>query len=168
MHFRKSVQRDMDTIMNMIKQARAYFKEKGIDQWQDGYPDINIISDDIKNGESYVLENDGCIVATTMVSFKGEKSYEFVYEGKWISDKKYAAIHRIAVDNTYRGLGLSTEMIKHIEELCLQKNVTSIKVDTHEANIPMQKVLKKNEFQFCGFIYLEDESKRLAYEKVLT
>ena len=167
MKFRKSVQTDIDNIMKIIEQAQNYFKDQGINQWQDGYPDLNIINCDVINRNSYVLEKDGYIVATVMVSFEGEKTYDLIYEGKWISDKEYATIHRVAVNNDYKGLGLSSQIIKYIEELCLQKNVYSIKVDTHEQNVSMQKALKKNEFQYCGVIYLEVKSKRIAFEKVL-
>ena len=29
---------DVDRVMEIIKQAQLYFKEKGINQWQNGYP----------------------------------------------------------------------------------------------------------------------------------
>ena len=65
------------------------------------------------------------------------------------------------------GLGLSSKIIKYVEELCLNKDVYSIKIDTHEENISMQKLLEKNDFKYCGIIYLADKSKRVAFEKVL-
>ena len=40
-------------------------------------------------------------------------------------------------------------------------------IDTHEDNQSMQKLLAKNQFSYCGIIYLSDGSKRLAFEKVL-
>ena len=43
----------------------------------------------------------------------------------------------------------------------------SIKVDTHEQNLSMQKLLRKNNFEHCGIIYLQDNSKRIAFEKIL-
>lgn len=168
MKFRKSVKTDIDNIIKIIKQAQKYFKDQGIDQWQNGYPDISTISNDIINGNSYVLEKDGSIIATVVASFEKEKSYDSIYEGQWISNGEYVVIHRVAVDSTYKGMGLSSQIIKYIEKLCLQKGVYSIKVDTHEDNLPMQKVLKKNEFQYCGIVYLEDKSKRIAFEKVLS
>lgn len=168
MKFRKSVKTDIDSIIKIIKQAQKYFKEQGIDQWQNGYPDISTISNDIINGNSYVLEKDDGIIATVVASFEKEKSYDSIYEGQWISNGEYVVIHRVAVDSTYKGMGLSSQIIKYIEKLCLQKGVYSIKVDTHEDNLSMQKVLKKNEFQYCGIVYLEDKSKRIAFEKVLS
>lgn len=167
MEFRKAVETDINNIMTIIRQAQAYFKEQGIDQWQNNYPNTGTISDDIDNQHSYVLLKDNKIVATAAVSFDGEKTYDFIHEGKWISNNEFAVIHRIAVDNTYKGLGLSAEIIKSVEKLCLSKGVYSIKVDTHKENIPMQKLLEKNKFQYCGVIYLEDGSKRIAFEKTL-
>ncbi|SDC13733.1 Acetyltransferase (GNAT) family protein [Terribacillus halophilus] len=102
-----------------------------------------------------------------MVTFKNEPSYDSIYEGQWLSNNKYATIHRVAVSNTHKGLGLSTEIIKYIEDLCIDHDVHSIKVDTHKENIPMQKTLKKNGFEYCGIIYVDSSSERLAFEKLL-
>lgn len=167
MEFRKAVKSDIDSIMNIIKQAQDYFKKEGIDQWQDGYPDVETISNDIAEGNSYVLLKDNNIVVTAAVSFDGESTYDSIYEGEWISNNEYAVIHRIAVDNNYKGLGLSSQIIKSVEELCLSKDVHSIKVDTEHENISMQKLLKKNKFQYCGIIHLEDGSERVAFEKTI-
>ncbi|MBL4930592.1 GNAT family N-acetyltransferase [Clostridium paridis] len=167
MVFRKTVKTDIDDIMNIISQAQAYFKEQGIDQWQNNYPSVETISNDINNNHSYVLLEDGNIVATAAVSFDGEKTYDTIYEGQWVSNNEFAVIHRIAVHSKYKGLGLSSEIIKNVEEICLNKGVYSIKVDTHEENLSMQKLLRKNAFKYCGIIYLEDGSKRIAFEKSL-
>lgn len=167
MEFRKSAETDINNIMKIIKQAQAYFKEQGIDQWQNNYPNVEAISGDIANNNSYVLLKDNNIVATAAVSFDGESTYDTIYEGEWITNNEYAVIHRIAVDNTYKGLGLSSQIIKNVEQLCLNKGLYSIKIDTHEENISMQKLLEKNKFQYCGIIYLEDRSKRIAFEKSL-
>lgn len=165
LNFRKTVKADIDNVMVVIKQAQDYFKEQGINQWQNNYPNSDTINNDITNGHSYVLLKDDSIVATVAVSFGGESTYNNIHEGQWITNDKYAVIHRIAVDNTYKGLGLSSEIIKKIEELCLSKDVHSIKVDTHKENLPMQKVFKKNNFEYCGIIYLLDGNERIAFEK---
>ena len=69
-----------------------------------------------------------------------EKSYENILDGKWITNGDYGVIHRIAVDNTHKGKGLSHKIIKYAEEVCKQNNIHSIKVDTHEDNILMQSL----------------------------
>ena len=42
-----------------------------------------------------------------------------------------------------------------------------LRIDTHEDNIPMQKLLEKNNFVKCGIIYVgENKSPRIAFEKI--
>ncbi|GAA0856289.1 GNAT family N-acetyltransferase [Clostridium nitritogenes] len=166
MKLRKSVNEDINNIMQIIDEAKEALKEQGIDQWQNGYPNDDVIRNDILNNDSYVFIKNNEIVATSVVSFDGEKTYDKIYDGNWISNDEFAVIHRIAISNKYKGTGIASEIIKMIEAICLDKNVHSIKVDTHEFNMPMQKLLKKNDFKYCGVIYLEDKSKRVAFEKI--
>lgn len=141
MDFRKAVESDIESIMNIIKKAQAYFKEQGIDQWQNNYPNFEIIRNDIANKNGFVLLKDGNVVGTVAVSFDGDKNYESIYDGEWLDNNEYAVIHRIAVEPDYKGLGLSSIIIKYIEELCLNIGVYSIRVDTHKDNLSMQKLL---------------------------
>lgn len=166
MIFRKANESDIIDIMKVIKQAQDYFKENGIDQWQNNYPNTETISDDIKNKYAYVLEDNGQIIGTVAVSFEGEKTYDIIYDGQWLSNDEYAVIHRMAVDNNYKGEGLSSVIIKHIEDICLKKGVHSIKIDTHDENKSMQRVIKKNNFKYCGIIYVDDKEPRMAFEKL--
>lgn len=53
------------------------------------------------------------------------------------------------------------------EKICTQNKVYSIKVDTHENNKPMQRLLEKLGYEYCGIIYLENGDKRVAFEKLL-
>ena len=167
MGFRKTTTKDINCVMNIIKKSQEYFKSQGIDQWQNDYPNPGVIQNDINNNNSYVLIKEGNIVATSAVSFDGESTYDKIYEGQWLSEEKYAVIHRIAVDDSYKGLGIAGKIINEVEKLCLEKEVKSIKIDTHQDNISMQKSLEKNGFKYCGLIYLTDGNKRVAFEKTL-
>lgn len=167
MEFRKAKHTDLESIMNIIIEAQCFLKEQGINQWQNGYPNSSIITSDIEAGNSYMLLHNNTIVATAALSFNGEPTYDTIYDGSWLSEVPYAVIHRIAVAKDVKGKSLSSTLIQFIEELCLQHNRISIKIDTHEDNKLMQKVILKNKFQYCGIIYLKDKNKRLAFEKIL-
>ena len=166
MNFRRSNKNDINKIMEMIEEAKEYFKSNNIDQWQDGYPNYQVILDDINKGYSFVfIENDN-IVASVAVSFEGENTYDKIYEGQWLSIQSYCVIHRLVVDSRLKGNGISSKIIKKIEEICLENNIHSIKIDTHKENLSMQKLLKKNNFSYCGIIYLEGKAPRVAFEKL--
>ena len=165
MEFRKATINDMPYIMNIFKQAQNYFKENNIDQWQNNYPSEAIIMKDIKNNDSYVMVENEKIIATIYISFEEDEDYKKIYKGKWISEGDYCVIHRIAVDNTYKGKGIFKNLIKAVEQMCITKNITTIKVDTHEDNLNMQNALKKNGFKYCGIVYVEGGEKRVAFER---
>ena len=116
MNFRKSNENDINKIMEMIEEAKEYFKSNNIDQWQDGYPNYQVILDDINKGYSFVfIENDN-IVASVAVSFEGKNTYDKIYEGQWLSIQSYCVIHRLVVDSRLKGNGISSKIIKKIEE----------------------------------------------------
>lgn len=166
MEFRKSVEKDIDEIMKIINEAKLYFKENNINQWQDGYPNEEVILNDIKNKESFVIIENNKVAGTVAVSFRGEKTYNKIYEGKWLSNNDYAVIHRIAISNEFKGLGIGSMIIEEAQKLAFERNINSIKIDTQKDNLSMQKLLIKNDFKYCGLIYLEDKSERVAFEKL--
>ena len=50
---------------------------------------------------------------------------------------------------------------------CLQWSIEQseeIRVDTHEANLPMQRLLEKNGFVKCGKIQVADGTERIAFQ----
>ncbi len=166
MEFRKATETDIEGIMKIIKQAQDYFKENGVNQWQNNYPNIETITDDIKNNYGYVLTENNHIIGTAAVSFDGEKTYQIIHDGQWLSDGEYAVIHRMAVDSAYKGRGLSSIIINNIEKMCMDRGIHSIKIDTHKENISMQNAIKKNNFKYCGIIYVQDNAERIAFEKI--
>lgn len=167
MKCRKSTKADVYKIMEIIQDAQKYLRENDINQWQNNYPNTNIINLDILRNESYVILKNDVIVGTFALSFKDDKSYASIYEGQWINHGKHSTIHRVAVHKDYKGNGLASEIIKIATKMSLNNLVDSIRVDTHRNNISMQRLLEKNDFKYCGIIYLEDNSERIAFEKAI-
>lgn len=167
MEFRKSKKQDIEKIISVIKKAQDYLKEQGIDQWQNGYPNKEIIEKDIDDESSYILIDGEKVIGTTVLSFDGEETYNSIYEGEWLTNGDYAVIHRIAVDRDLKRRGLGSKVLKEAEKECENKKVKSIKIDTHRKNKAMQGLLNKNGFKYCGVIYLNDGNERIAFEKVL-
>ena len=167
MEFRRSTLADVDDIMKIIKQAQEYLKSQQVMQWQNNYPNIQVVEQDIKEQNGYVIEDDGDVIGTVTLSFDGESTYDKIYEGQWLSDLPYGVVHRIAIHEEHKGKGISSIIMDNIVKMCHDRSIKSIRVDTHEANKSMKKLLQKTGFKYCGIIYLLDGSKRLAYERLI-
>lgn len=167
MKIRKTESKDISAIMEIINQAKAYFKSQGVDQWQTGYPNAESIQVDIDSDESYVLLDEDIIVGTSMLSFGREATYDMIEGGEWLTAGPSAVIHRLAIDDKRKGQNIAGVLLACFEKICVEKGIISIKIDTHKGNKSMQEFLKKQGFTYCGVIYLEDGAPRVAFEKVL-
>ncbi len=168
MNFRQSTEDDLPAIMEIIAHAQQYLASLNIDQWQDGYPDENRIMTDINNNESFVLVNEKSdVMATTMFTKNEEPTYKNI-EGEWLTsaDAVYGTIHRIAVNNNFRGTGLAQYIFDICESELREGGIKSMRIDTHRQNLGMQKLIKSLGYQYCGVIYLMNGAERLAFEKV--
>ena len=89
-----------------------------------------------------------------------DPTYMRIYDGDWINDSRYGVVHRIT----------STGNVKGAASFCLNwalEQCGNIRIDTHRDNIVMQHLLDKNGFKYCGIVYVEDGTERIAYQKVV-
>lgn len=168
---RNAQKQDFDSIMTVIQHARDAIGRLGIDQWQDGYPEADVIEADIALQRGWVFEVDG-VIAAYMVLINGKEPVYDDIEGKWLTEgDHYLTIHRMAIDDAWRGKGLSTTMIAFAEEHARQLGLLSVRADTHRGNVVMQGLMRKCNFVPCGqvaYLVREGDPYRVAYEKVLS
>ena len=115
MRFRVTKEEDLPAVMTILHQAQAYFKAHGIDQWQDGYPDEATLRRDIQNGTAYVAELDGAVAACATIAFAPDENYTTMVSGQWLTERPYAVIHRIAVDDKLKGQGIAGWILEQAE-----------------------------------------------------
>ena len=170
MNARPAEMRDFDTIMTLISHARAAIARLGIDQWQDGYPEPEVIESDIAQGIGWVFESEGRIAGYMVPLAEPEPIYEQL-AGSWLqNDAPYLTVHRMAIDDGYRGTGLSMRMFAFAEQLAREKGLFSLRADTHTGNLAMRRLLDKCGFTYCGNVrypVTAGDPIRVAYEKIL-
>lgn len=149
----------------ILDMGRKFQREQGFTQWTEDYPTLDTVREDIRGGKGYALLADGKIAGYMCVDFDGEPAYADI-KGAWRWEGAYAVVHRMAFSAAYRGMGLADAAFGLIEELCRQKAVSIIRVDTDFPNKRMQHILEKNGFVNCGTILFQGGAK-LAYDKRL-
>jgi hypothetical protein len=161
MEIRHTTLEDLETVMCIYDNARLFMRKNGNPhQWVNGYPGIDLIRNDILNGNHYVCTDKGRIVGVFTFMQEIEPTYVQIYNGTWMNDEPYGVVHRIASSNTIKGVA------SYCLDWCLNK-CKNLRIDTHRDNVVMQSLLSKNNFIHCGIIYLEDGSERLAYQKIM-
>jgi len=156
---------DKNTIWEILQAAIEQRRKDGSDQWQNGYPNEQTVITDIQNGYGYVLVDNDAIIAYAAIIFGVEPAYNDI-QGKWLSYGAYVVVHRVATAGNIKQKGMGTRLFLMVEELCLQKNIYSIKVDTNFDNVPMLSILDKLNYTYCGEIFFSGASRK-AFEKLL-
>ena len=157
MNIKKASADNLAEILAVYETARSFMAENGNPtQGSGGYPQEELLTDDIKSQKLYILEDEGVREGVFFFSEGPDSTYGYI-DGKWQNELPYSVIHRVASRGQKRGI------LKLIVEFCLERS-NNIKIDTHEDNTVMQKALEKLGFLKCGIIYLEKGEKRIAYQ----
>lgn len=160
MQIRKTTLPDLEAVMQIYHVAREFMRENGNPtQWWDNYPPRELIVGDIERGESYVVEENGEILAVFLYKEGIDPTYVNIENGAWLNDAPYAVIHRIAVAK--KGRGVASFVFDTVYGWC-----GNIRIDTHENNAPMRRALAKNGFKYCGIIHIANGDPRVAYQRI--
>lgn len=159
MDIRKATKNDLNTIMDIYSSAREFMRLNGNEtQWGSTYPPLKLVEECIDE-KMYVCTENGAIVCVFYFAIENDSSYNQIFNGTWLNDKPYGVVHRIA----------STRTVKGAARFCLNwalEQCNNLKIDTHENNLPMQKLLESLGFKYCGIIHCDHTGdERLAYQK---
>lgn len=172
MQIRRAKLEDLPQMLLIYQRARRFMKETGNpNQWKDSYPEEDLVKKGILEGKVWLCVAEGPedgregekvhpgeVLGTFYFAIEDEPAYQVIEGGGWLNEKSYGVIHRVA--SSGRGKGFARFCFLWAAGQC-----PNLRIDTHEDNRVMQKVLEKNGFVQCGKIYLADGSPRLAYQR---
>lgn len=160
MLIRKTIEADIPQMLAVYDAARRYMRSSGnLSQWSNSYPSEETIRMDMNRGGSYVcIDANGCVSGTFFFLVENDPTYNVIYDGKWLNDKTYGVIHRIASD------GRITHLLRHVLDFCFTQTDT-IRIDTHRDNHTMIDGLTAYGFTYCGIIHLANGDDRVAFQK---
>ena len=154
---RLAVEADLDRILEIYEIARQFMRENGNPtQWNNGYPQHDLLRKDIEWNRLYVVEEGEEIKGVFVFFIGADPTYAYI-EGGWRSETPYGVIHRIA--------GVGGGIFPAALEFC-SGQISHMRIDTHENNKPMQHVVEKAGFSRRGIIYVEDGTPRIAYDRI--
>ena len=143
--------------------GREKLKREGVNQWQGKDPTEETILEDILKGHTFIFNDHGNIVGTAVLA-EGKDSTYAVIDGAWQTSGEYLTIHRSVVSDEYVGKGMGRRMMNRVKLYAASRNVDSIRVDAHEDNKAMRRLIEGSGFSYCGIITVADGTKRVAYE----
>lgn len=160
MYIRLSTKEDLDSKLKLYEEARQFMRENGNGgQWGNDKPSVEQVIRDEEKGISYVcvdpegksgVKTPDDIVACFVYYIGEDPNYDTIRDGTWPDDSAYSVVHRIATKRGTHGVGTFCLNWAH-------KQHAPLRMDTHRNNRPMQNLLRKTGFEYCGIITLLDD-----------
>lgn len=158
---------EIPQILNITKACAAAMIKNGIYQWNEDYPNKEAFELDIERGELYVLEEDGRIIGTIVLSTLMDEEYVPI---EWLTTSdNNIYIHRVSVHPDLQGKGYAQKLMAFAENFARENKFASVRLDTFSQNKRNQKFYETRGFERLGDIFFPKQSEHPfhCYELVL-
>ena len=164
---RKGTYGDIDAILKITQACTDDMVSKNIFQWNVHYPNIKVFKQDIERGELFIIQKSYAIVGCITISTYMDEVYKPV---TWLTaTKKNIYIHRLAVHPQFQRKGFAQELMQFAERYAMDKEYTSVRLDTFSQNERNQTFYERRGYHKLGAIYFPKQSEHpfYCYELVL-
>ena len=123
---------DAAPLLQLVRDCIAAMRAAGIEQWDEVYPNAEVIAKDIAGGTVEVLCDGPEIVACITI----DSHLEAMWQGlDWTPQSEpAAAVHRLMVHPSQQGRGIARQLMRHAEAVARQRGCRSIRLDTFPQN----------------------------------
>jgi GNAT superfamily N-acetyltransferase len=161
---RRANKYDVNDILEITKRiVTNMINVNKINQWDYSYPNQEVFTKDIEQGNLFVATNIDVIVGFICINNEETDEYKKV---QWRAMEDYLLIHRIGVDPLKLGIGIGTKLIAHAEMIAEERGAKWMKIDTNSSNLLMNNLIKKSGYQYVGEMQLKPNKPIwYAYDK---
>ena len=165
---RKAVSQDIPRIKKITEACARHMIAQGIFQWNENYPDLAVLTKDVKEGTVYVVEAQEKIIGCVMFSMVMDNFYKDI---AWLTpNAKQLYVHRLAVHPDEQGKGIARSLMDFGEQLARENECLSVRLDTFSKNPRNNRFYQARKYQYVGEVFFAQKSPHpfYCYEKVLT
>jgi ribosomal protein S18 acetylase RimI-like enzyme len=145
---RKANLEDLNDIIDIFKNAIKVMDNNGIHQWDNVYPNEEILNEDILSNDMFLCELENQIASVFVLNQDCDEEYS---NGSWqYKEASYFVIHRLCVNPVFQGKGIGTRTMLLIEEFLRNKSIETIRLDAYSLNPIALKMYEKLGYKKVG------------------
>lgn len=141
-------EKHLDEVFSIVKAAIEEMNKQDIPQWDEIYPDKDILQDDIKKRQLYVGRINDEIACIYVLNNECDEEYA---NGNWeYPNATYNVIHRMCVNPKFQKQGIGPLTLSYIEENLKRNNIEAIRLDAFSLNPFALKMYYKQGYTKVG------------------
>ena len=148
LEFRRAGTDDLDALVALYGAAAQDMREKGIDQWDEYYPDREILAEDVESGDMTLGLLDGQLACAYVVNREYGPEYEL---GAWEhTEGDFCVLHRLCVNPEMQGRGLARQAMARMEKNARDQGFDSVRLDVFSQNLHAQRLYERLGYRRTG------------------
>ena len=148
LQFRKAEIDDLDALVALYGAAARDMFRQGIDQWDERYPDREILAEDVESGDMTLGLLDGELACAYVVNREYDPEYEL---GAWEHTQgNFCVLHRLCVNPRMQGQGLARQAMARMEETAREQGFDSVRLDVFSQNLHAQRLYERLGYRRTG------------------
>lgn len=142
---------ELDTVIRLREDMKRELGARGLDQWQDDYPDrhtmIDGFAEDLAAGHTWFAEHHGQVVG--MVTANTATAAD-LWTPTEVAESLF--VHRLtrAVDSPIRGVGRL--LLAHVDHLAAARGRTWLRLDAWTTNTELHAYYLRQGFRYVGTV----------------
>jgi len=157
---------DAPEIHRLLQACAQEMIRNDVDQWNDSYPTIDRVEEDLSKQELFKVCIDNTIAAViTLNSFESPEYKKLTWTE---NSTPTMVVHRLAVHPDFQKRGLASRLMGFAEDWAIDKQYKSIRLDTYSQNRINVDFYEKREYKYVGQVFFSRLSSPFnCYEKIL-
>jgi GNAT superfamily N-acetyltransferase len=165
MDITRAVTADTYPIMSLIRLAVAKMQRQGIFQWDEHYPNQEIIAEDIAADSLYKIQTGSDIAGIIVLNEQQSPEYASL---TWRDGTgRPLCVHRVCIHPSYQRRGLARRLMLFVESYARKNNYSSIRLDTFSKNPFALRLYDSLEYQLAGILSFRT-GDFYCYEKLIS
>jgi len=137
-------------IMLLISGVIQHMESQGIFQWDEVYPNQEVIENDLSDGTLYTATVDDTIYGIIVLNEHQELEYQQV---NWMfQSDNILVVHRIAVDRDWQGKGVGSELMNFAEKFARENHYDAIRLDAFTQNPAAVALYHSRRYRLAGSV----------------
>jgi ribosomal protein S18 acetylase RimI-like enzyme len=157
---------DVERIMKLVRECVKDMVSHGIYQWNDYYPNADIIRGDVRSKSMHVVEENDEIIG--MIALNEEQAAEYVTVRWSRQSDRVLVIHRLAVNPTKQNQGIGGKLLDYAEKFAIDNGYESIRLDSYSGNPKALRLYEKHGYRRVGQVnFPRRELPFYCFEKIM-
>ncbi|MEG0371295.1 MAG: GNAT family N-acetyltransferase [Clostridium sp.] len=156
---------NLNEIMEVLKETVNSMNTEGLYQWNESYPNKNILLNDIDKEELFIKADGNRVKGFVVLNQLDDKDYNKL---NWKHDVKESLIvHRLCVAPKFQGNGVAKELMEFIFEYAKINKYEAIRLDTSVENTKSIGMYEKLGYVNVGIINMK-KGDYVCFEKSIS